>query len=66
MDRDADIFSAPIMRTVPSGVIVQRPFGEAAAPEVGPTGGFSVGACHLEGAGPVVNIAIHHPDGQTV
>ncbi|CAM8631686.1 hypothetical protein [Sphingobium cupriresistens] len=63
---DKDIFSAPIMHTVPNGVIVQRPQGAAQPAQVGPHGGFSIGAEHMQTVGPVVHVAIHHPDGETM
>lgn len=63
---DRDIFSAPIMHTVPSGVIVQRPEGALQGAQVGDHGGFSIGADHMATVGPVVHVAIHHPDGETM
>jgi len=63
---DRYIFSAPIMHTVPSGVIVQRPEGAAQPAQVGKHGGFSIGAEHMPSVGAVVHVAIHHPDGETM
>lgn len=63
---EGDTFSAPIMHTVPSGVIVQRPEGAAQHAHVGPHGGFSIGADHMTNVGAVVHVAIHHPDGETI
>lgn len=63
---DRNIFSAPIMRTVPSGVIVQRPERAAQPAHIGPHGGFSIGADHMANVGAVVHVAIHHPDGETM
>lgn len=63
---DRDFFTAPIMRTVSSGVIVQRPQGAAQPAQIGANGGFSIGAEHMASVGPVVHVAIHHPDGETI
>ena len=63
---DQDIFTAPVMRTVPSGVIVKRPDGELQPAQVGENGGFSIGAAHMPSVGAVVHVAIHHPDGDTL
>lgn len=62
----SDIFTAPPLKTIGRGVIVQRPIAESAAPTIGPLGGVSIGAAHLPTVGAVVHVAVHHPDGGTL
>lgn len=63
---ESDIYTAPIMHTFPSGVLVQRPEVVAQPAKVGKHGGFSIGAEHLPSVGPVVHVAVHHPEGETL
>ena len=60
------VFTAPVLHTVGGGVIVKRPDGQMQAPQIGSSGGFSIGAGHLPGFGAVVHVAIHHPNGETL
>lgn len=64
--KEGDIIHAPVMETIPQGVVVKRPDGEAAPPVVGPNGGVSVGPAYLSGVGAVIHVAVHHPDGSTL
>lgn len=61
-----DIITAPLMQTVGKGVVVKRPEGEACPPEVGENGGFSVGAGHMPGVGPVIYVAVHSGERETL
>lgn len=65
LDSD-EVFATPVMQTLPRGFVVRAPQAEAARAEVGPLGGVSVGPCHLPGHGPVVILALHSEDGQTL
>lgn len=54
------------MATVAEGLLVRRPSGECLPATVGPHGGISVGPAHLPGVGPVIHVAIHSGQGETL
>lgn len=62
----ADIITAPLLKTLTAGVMVQKPFGQAAPPNVGPFGGISIGPGHVPGAGPVLHLCIHTGECETL
>ncbi len=62
----SDTFSAPVLHTISEGVIVKRPIGHASPPQIGPSGGVSIGTEYLPIAGAVVHVAVHDPDGTTL
>lgn len=62
----ADIITAPMLKTLTAGVLVQKPFGQAAPPSVGPFGGISIGPGHVPTAGPVLHLCIHTGERETL
>lgn len=56
----------PVLQTFSGGMTVRAPDAEAAPPEVGPHGGISIGPSYMDGVGPVLCIAFHDPNGNTI
>lgn len=65
-EQEFDRAKVAALKTIASGVSVRPPAWEATPPTVGPHGGVSLGPSHLPGVGPVMNIALHSPDGATI
>ena len=62
---EEEVWTTPVLHTITEGIIVQRPEGQAAPPEMGEHGSVSVGRDRVFGV-PVLCIALHHPDGETM
>jgi hypothetical protein len=63
---EAEIVSAPVLRTIKAGLTVRIPHGELAPPSVGEFGAVSIGPGHIPTVGPVIFVCLHHPDGTTL
>lgn len=61
-----DVLSFPALSAITDGLVIKRPEPESMAPPLGDWGSLTYGPSHVPGAGPVILIGLHHPDGTTL
>jgi hypothetical protein len=56
----------PHTHAITDGLVVKCPEPASMGPPMGPWGSLTLGAGHLPGAGPVIYLGLHHPNGETL